>query len=163
MDKPKFNFLDGVIALLVVVMVVAGVYFVKGRGTTSTVTEKSAVAEIQIQLTEVDESIYEKFAEVADKNESVWIGIKERFEGKVSIVECGPAKKLSKDIYTGKAVIAENPTASDVTVTIRADVVETNSAIVASGTEIRVGEETAIRGKGVAGFGFVVGIKTVSE
>lgn len=163
MDKPKFNFLDGVIALLVVVMVVAGVYFVKGRGTTSTVTEKNAVAEIQVQFSNVDESIYEKFAEIADKDESVWVGIKERFEGKVSIVECGPAKKLSKDIYTGKAVIAENPTASDVTVTIRADVVETDSAIVAGGTEIRVGEETAVRGKGVAGFGFVVGIKTVSE
>ncbi len=163
MDKPKFNFLDAVIALLVVVMVVAGVYFIKGRNATSTVTEKNAVAEIQIQFTNVDESIYEKFAAASDKGESVWVGIKERFEGKVSVVECGPAKKLSKDIYTGKAVMAENPTASDVTVTVAADVVETESAIVASGTEIRVGEETAVRGKGVAGFGFVVGIKTVSE
>ena len=163
MDKPKFNFLDGVIALLVVAVVVAGVYFIKGRDTGSMTPDKTAVAEIQIQLTEVDESIYEKFAEVADKNESVWIGIKERFEGKVSIVECGPARKMTKDMYTGKSVLAENPTTKDVTITVNADVVETDSAIVASGTEIRVGEETAIRGKGVAGFGFVVGIKTVSE
>ena len=163
MDKPKFNFLDGVIILLVVVMVAAGVYFIKGRGAASTVTEKNAVAEIQIQFTNVDESIYEKFAAVSDKDESVWVGIKERFEGKVSNAECGPAKKLSKDIYTGKAVMAENPTASDVTVTIKADVVETDSAIIASGTEIRVGEETAVRGKGVAGFGYITGIKIVSE
>lgn len=163
MDKPKFNFLDGLIALLVVVVLVAGVYVLKGRDSGQAVPDKNAVAEIQIQLTEVDESIYKKFAEVADKNESVWIGIKERFEGKVSMVECGPAKKMTKDLYSGKAVMAENPTQKDVTITVNADVVETDSAIVAGGTEIRVGEETAIRGKGVAGFGFVVGIKTVEE
>ncbi len=163
MDKPKFNFLDGVIALLVVVMVVAGVYFVKGRGTTSTVTDKNAVAEIQVQFTRVDESIYQKFCEMADNGESVWVGVKERFEGKVSNVTIEKSKKLTSDIYTGKVVMAENPATNDVTVTVKADVVETDSAIVAGGTEIRVGEETAVRGKNAAGFGFVVGIKTVSE
>ena len=163
MDKPKFNFLDGLIALLVVAMLVAGVYILKGRDSGSVTPDKNAVAEIQVQFTRVDESIYHKFCEMANNNESVWVGIKERFEGKVSNVTIEKSKKLTSDIYTGKVVMAENPSTNDVTVTIKADVVETESAIAAGGAQIRVGEETAVRGKGAAGFGFVVGIKTVSE
>ena len=37
------------------------------------------------------------------------------------------------------------------------------SGFTASGTPIRVGEEVAVRGKGFAGYGFVIDLKTVTK
>lgn len=163
MDKPKFNFLDGVIILFIVFIVTAGMYFIGGRDASEKTDIQNTVAEFQIELTKADERIFEKFNSKIADGESVWIGVKERFEGKVSKVEMVPSKKITNDIRNGKAVLAQDPNFNDVIVTVRADVVETKSEISASGTAIRVGDETAIRGKGVAGYGFIVGVKTIAE
>lgn len=163
MDKPKFNLLDGVIILVIALVVAVGVYFIKSMGNTGEVVVQNTVAEFKVQFTKMDESVYKKFEAQMLDNESVWIGVKERFEGMLSNVEIAPAQKITTDTRNGKAVMGKDPSLYDITLTIRADAVETNSAVSASGTAIRVGEEVAVRGKGVAGFGFVVDLKTIAE
>lgn len=164
MDKPKFNLLDGIIVLLIVAIAAAGVFLLAGRGDgNGTIDTQNTTAVFSVQFTKVDASVYDKFKAAMESGESVWIGIKEQFEGKIEIVECGPSTKLTTNLYSGKAYLAEDPTTYDVTVTVNAPAVETDSAILASGTAIRVGEETSVRGKGFAGFGFVTDLKTVSQ
>ena len=164
MDKPKFNLLDGIILLLVVLIAAAAIFLLSGNGNQGTAIDKqNTKAVFSVQFTKVDRSVYDKFKAAMDNDESVWVGIKERFEGKLEALECGPATKLTTDLYTGRAYLAEDPTTYDVTVTINASAVETNDSISASGTPIRVGEETSVRGKGFAGFGFITNLNTVSD
>ena len=59
--------------------------------------------------------------------------------------------------------MGEDPTLYDIVVTVTADALDTETAVSFSGTEIRVGDETAVRGKGFAGYGFITNLKTVTE
>ena len=163
MDKPKFNFLDGIIILLVVLVIALCACLLLGKSVTVSGPEQNCTAEFKMHLSRVDEEIYNKFNSKLTEGESVWIGVKERFEGKLQHVELLPSKRLVTDQRTGKSVLAEDPTTNDVIITVSANAVETASEITSSGTPIRVGQETAIRGKGVAGYGYIVEIKTITE
>ncbi len=160
MDKPKFNILDGLIILLLVLVIAAGVFLMRGTNTDGSDNAELKTAEFKLQVAKAEPALYDKFVDAMDKDETVWIGVKERFEGKIENVEVAPASKVSTDLYTGKAVLAEDPVSSDITITVSTLVTETNEAISASGTAIRVGDETAIRSKEVAGYGFIIGIET---
>lgn len=164
MDKPKFNILDGLIIVLLVLVLAVGVFLIKGMGqgdVGGVSTNTNAV--FKIQLTKAEKVLADKFATAKENDEMVWIGTKERFEAKIRDVQIEPTKKITTDLRTGKAILAQDPTCYDVTITVEAAAVETDNAISASGTAIRVGEEAAIRGNGFAGYGFIIGLETVSE
>ena len=163
MDKPKFNFLDGIIILLVVLVALLGAYLLMGKSTAVSGPEQNCTAEFKMHLTKVDEDIYNKFSAKLAEDESVWIGIKERFEGKIKNVELLPSKRIVPDQRQGKAVMASDPSTNDVIITVSTNAVETAFDIQSAGTTIRVGEETAIRAKGVAGYGYIVELKTTHE
>ena len=163
MDKPKFNLLDGVIVLMVVLVALAAVYIFTGKTDTVQNPEQNCTAVFKMHLAKVDEDIFNKFDLALKEDQSVWIGIKERFEGKIENVEILPSKRKVTDQRTGKALMASDPTTRDVVITVSANAVETVSAITSAGTAIRVGEETAIRAKGVAGYGYIVELNTTHE
>lgn len=164
MDKPKFNLMDGLIILLIVMVAAVGVFLLRGMGSgegTAVVDVQSTTAEFKIQLTKVDKSLCDKFTAAMESGESVWIGEKERFEGKITVAEAAPATKITTNTHTGKTQLAQDPSLYDLNLTIQAAAVESSSSISASGTAIRVGTEAAIRGKGFAGYGFIIDLKTV--
>ncbi len=163
MDKPKFNIIDGLIILLLILVIAVAVFFLNGTGDAGTNDVEAKSALFKIQITKADKSIYDKFVAAMDNEETVWIGVKERFEGKIENIEIAPASKVSTDLYTGKAVLSQDPASNDITITVRTTVVETDYAISASGTAIRVGEEAAIRSKSVAGYGFIIDLETVEN
>ncbi len=163
MDKPKFNIIDGLIVLLVVAIIAAGIYLLGGNNQTDGTGTENTTAIFQLQLTKADESLYNKFLAAMEAEETVWIGVKERFPGKIDMLEKAPASKITTNIQTGTAVVAEDPNLFDITIHITTPVLETPSGITAAGTPIRVGEEVAVRGKGFAGYGFVIDLKTVTE
>ncbi len=164
MDKPKFNVMDGLIIAVLVLVIAAGVFFIgrMGAGNTQNAgTNTNAV--FKIQLTKAEKALADRFAVAMENDETVWIGLKERFEGKLLAVDTVPSQRITTDLHSGKAVLASDPTCYDVTITIKSQAVETDSAITAATTQIRVGEEAAIRGKDFAGYGFIIGLETVSE
>ena len=163
MDKPKFNIIDGLIVLLVVAIIAAGIYLLGGNKQTDGTGAENTTAIFQLQLAKVDESLYNKFLAAMEADETVWIGVKERFPGKIDMLEKSPASKITTNTQTGTAVVAEDPNLFDITIHINTPVLETSSEISAAGTPIRVGEEVAVRGKGFAGYGFVIDLKTVTE
>ena len=111
----------------------------------------------------MEKVLADKFVAAKDNGETVWIGTKERFEAVICDVQVESAAKMTTDLRTGKATLASDPTCYDVTITVKAAAVETDNAITASGTAIRVGAEAAIRGNGIAGYGFIIGLETISE
>ena len=164
MDKPKFNVIDGLIIIAILLIAVVGVFLIRGMaGGSVSGTSTNTNAVFKIELAKAEPILADQFAAAMDSDETVWIGVKERFEGKIQNVEVKPSQKVTTDLRTGKAVLGSDPTCLDVTITVKAQAVETDSAITASGTAIRVGEEVAIRGKQMAGFGYVVELKTVND
>ncbi len=165
MDKPKFNIMDGFITLLLVLIIAVGVFVLRGMwsGNTSGGGGTNTNAVFKIQITKAEKALADKFNQAYENGETVWIGVKERFEGKIQAVDIAPAAKMTTDLTRGQAYLAEDPTSFDVTVTVKAAAVETENAISASGTNIRVGDEALIRGKGIAGYGFIISLETANE
>ncbi len=164
MTKAKFNIIDALIVVAVVLIAVVAVWFLGGNNDTGTTSEtQNTTATFKIQLTKAEKSLYDKFLAGLENDESVWIGIKERFEGKLTGIELSPSSKVGTDLASGKAVLLEDPVLYDITLEVTADALETNSQISSSNTPIRVGEETAIRGKGFAGYGFVIDLATCAQ
>lgn len=163
MNKLKLNLLDILIIGAVVLVLALGIVILKGSSTGSTpsvVAPQNTTAVFDFQIKDAEKSLGEKFLQEAENNSPIWIGIKERFEGKIVDVKVTPAEKTGDDIYGGNAVIAKSQVLYDITVTIEAPAVETDRAITASGTAIRVGDQTAVRGKGFAGYGYIIGLTT---
>lgn len=164
MTKVKFNLIDVLIVVAVVLIALVAVWFLGGESNTGTTSEtQNATATFKIQLTKAEKSLYDKFLAGLENDESVWIGIKERFEGKLTGIELSPASKVGTDLSSGKAVLLKDPVLYDITLEVTADVLETRNEISSSNTPIRVGEETAIRGKGFAGYGFVIDLVTAMQ
>lgn len=164
MTKPKFNFMDALIILAIVCVALVAVWFLGGSGDSVSVVEtQNTTATFKIQLAKAEKSLYEKFLSAMENEESVWIGIKERFDAKIEGIELSPATTVSTDLQSGKAVLSEDPLLYDITIWLNADVLETPTQILAANTPIRVGEETAIRGKGFAGYGFVIDLTTAAQ
>ncbi len=164
MTKAKFNLIDALIVVAVVLIALVAVWFLGGKSDTNTVSDtQNTTATFKIQLTKAEKSLYDKFLAGLENDESVWIGIKERFEGKLTGIELSPSSQVGTDLASGKAVLLEDPVLYDITLEVTADALETNSQISSSNTPIRVGEETAIRGKGFAGYGFVIGLTTYAQ
>ena len=161
MTKPKFNFIDALIVIAVVLIAAAAVMIFGGKGDSNLATEtQNTTATFKIQLAKAEKSLYDKFLAGMENDESVWIGIKERFEGKLTDIELSPSTRVGTDLSSGKSVLLEDPVLYDITLEVTADVLETPSQIAGASTPIRVGEETAIRGKGFAGYGFVIDLVT---
>ncbi len=164
MTKAKFNIIDALIVVAVVLIAVVAVWFLGGNNDTGTANEtQNTTAIFKIQLTKAEKTLYDKFLAGLENDESVWIGIKERFEGKLTGIELSPASKVGTDLSSGKAVLLEDPVLYDITLEVTANALETKSEISSSNTPIRVGEETAIRGKGFAGYGFVIDLATCAQ
>ena len=164
MTKAKFNLIDALIVAAVILIALVAVWFFGGKSGAETTNEtQNTTATFKIQLTKAEKSLYDKFLAGMENDESVWIGIKERFEGKLTGIELSPSTKIGTDLSSGKAVLLEDPILYDITLEVTADALETKSDISSSNTPIRVGEETAIRGKGFAGYGFVIELVTAMQ
>lgn len=163
MDKPKFNLIDGLIILLLVAVIAAGIYLIKGSSASKSnlIEAKNSVAEYQVQFTQSEMYLFDLFKNAQESGESVWVGEKERFEGKIVDVTAAAATTLGTDYKNGKAVLSEYTNLYDITVTLRSDVVETASSISAAGNRLLTGSEVAVKGKGFAGYGFIIDLKIV--
>lgn len=160
MDKPKFNFIDAAIILVIILAVVAGAFLLSSGSSTPT-NQAELFAEYKIQFTKADLSLANKFTEASANGESVWVGQKERARADLVDVLVEPAREITVDSKKGVFRLSEIPEQYDITVTLRSRATETDSQICADNTPIRVGEEFAVRGKGIAGFGFLTDLNLV--
>ena len=161
-NKPKLNLMDGLIILIIVAVLAVGIYFIAGSGSSTTAGENGdIIAEYKLQFVEREKVVADMFIAAKESGETVWVGEKERAEAVVTDVLVEPARKQTTDIEDGKVMMAEIPGLYDVTVTLQSSGQETETEIRAGGTAIHVGEETSVKGKGFAGYGFVTDLKLV--
>lgn len=158
MDKPKFNFMDGFIIVFIILVAVAGFLFLN-RSDNAGSAPQTVTAQYTIELTKCEKVVADSFAEALNNGETLMVGEKERFAAKLTDVQIAPAKKLITDSSSGAEILAEDPIYVDIVLTLESQVTESNSAIMADNTPLRVGEDEVVRGKKSAGMGYITSLK----
>ncbi len=147
--KAKFTVIDAVIIL--VVLAVIAVAAVKLAPSMFIKTEKSK-AEFTVMISEKDQG----FAEAMHVGDKVTLSLTEKDGGVIKNIETKTAEKLAFDSIDGSYKIQPIEDKLDIFVTVEADVEASELAVKTGGTEIRVGEEIPVRGKGYATEGYIV-------
>jgi len=163
--KTKFNLMDCLI-ILVLVAVIAGGIYVLGNLKGGSLGEGSQTATVRytIELAKEEEEILNRFIAAAENQDSCYVGEKERAEAFIKEVTYTPAKLQTTDKKTGEVFWADIPDKYCINVTLESEGTETDSSITAgSGTALKVGVETSVKGKGYAGYGFITGLEIVNE
>ncbi len=158
--KAKFNVMDGIIVLVLLVVLVAGAVLLGNRNSSAGsngVAAETKTVQLVIELTDMDEN----FIKLPQVGDTAMIGVKEKMEVTVVKVETPPAQKRAENIVDGWAGISELPGRYDVRITFQAEGVETNDAVTINGVAARVGEEAFVKSKNWAGAGFFVGVDTL--
>ena len=162
--KPKFNLLDAFIILIILAAIAAGAYMMlkpepaeTSTATSATATAK-AKAEYVVELTRVNHTVSEEFQKAFDRKESLTCGETERFASTIKSITITPAKRTIINHETKTADKVEDPQSFDVKLTLETDVIESETAITAEKTELRVGNGLAIKGSRCSGYGYITGL-----
>ncbi len=158
MDKPKFNLMDGFIIVLII-LIAAAAFLLLGSSDSTGNAPQTVTAQYTIELARYEKVVADAFSEAQSNGETIMVGEKERFAAKLIDVAVIPSKKLITNSNSGKVVLAEDPVYCDIILTLESQVTESDSAILAGNTPLRVGESEVVRGKKSAGFGYVTGLK----
>ena len=166
--KTKFNLMDCLIILVVAAVIAGGLYVIgnlrgsgsnEGGGGAETVTIRYTV-----ELAKEDKELAHLFAAAAERGDRCYVGEKEKAEAVIKEVICTPATLLNNDTETGEAFWAEIPGKYCINVTLESTGTESDSDIKAGGGAVlKVGDETSVKGKGYAGYGFITALETVKD
>ncbi|MBQ4145425.1 MAG: DUF4330 domain-containing protein [Clostridia bacterium] len=153
--KAKFNIMDGLIILVLVLAIALGGYLLFGMKKSGEISQNTKVS-VTVELKAKDAE-FSKLPQIGDK---VSIGVKEKMQTVVTEVEALPAKTIGYDTVNGIAMESEVPNKYDVLITVEADGVETNEKVTIDNVAARVGEEAAMKSKNWAGLGYIVAVDT---
>ena len=155
MKKVRFNLIDTLVVLAILLAIAAGAYYMLGgRG-----AEVNSGVTVRYQIELANKEAY--LTELFKTGDRVQVSEKEKIEAVVTDVLVRPARQVSFNMETGAHEWQEIPGKYDILVTMESSGTETEEQVYASSTPIRVGEEMVVRGKGYAGFGFIVDLDVI--
>lgn len=147
--KIRFTVIDALIILIVIAAVAIGA--VKFAPSLFIKTEKSA-AEFTVLISEKDIS----FADAISVGDRVTLSLTEKDGGVVKNIDAKVAEAVTFNSIDGSYKIQQIADKRDIYLTVEADVEKSDLAVKTGGTEIRVGEEIPVRGKGYATTGYII-------
>lgn len=153
--KAKWNAMDTVLVLALVVVVAAGAWFLMGRSQQQAEVQNKTV-EVMIELTQQTES----FTTLPQVGDTVTLGEKEKMPATVTKVEVLPAYSQGKDLLDGKYTDEAIPGRYNVQITVAGQGTESPSAVEINGNALRVGAASAIKSKNWSGYGFILAVDT---
>jgi len=155
----KFNWIDAVIILLIIVIGIGGVWFLKGRQAQQTANTNNVKIYVTVEMKEITEEV----AKAYKVGERVTLGTTNVDTGVVTDVEYGPYKEDLEDYQNGVFKTVEFEDLYTANITMAVDGTETDTLISSANEEYRIGEQLVFHGKGFAGDGYVVGLTTEKE
>ncbi len=162
--KPKFNLMDCLIILVVIAAVAGGLYVLKNLKGGGNENSKSVTVKYTVEFAKEDEEIAKLFAEAAKRGDKCFVGEKERGQAIIKDVTYSPAELLTVNTETGEANWADVPDKYKIDVTLESEGTESDTEItVGEGAVLKVGDETSVKGKGYAGYGFIIALDTVKK
>ena len=157
-SKPRFNIVDGLVALVIIAALAGGIWFFTNTGFGDDVYVYFVV-EFQEQMPDFVSNLEAGETERTEVRDSV----RNLFLGHVWDYEVRPAVLTTFDHSANSFVVANIPDRYDVHVTIRGIGTENESSIQSNGQIVAVGQEMFIAGWGYAGRGFIIDIMTTAR
>lgn len=153
----RFNLLDAVIILIVLIAGIVGYKFLNKNEALDVNTQKVVY---QVRTTESELEVYDKIA----VNSDIYDSVKNYYIGKVINKERVSSTREVLDEKNEKYNVAEVNGKTDIILTIEANATTTDKdIIVGSGYTIKVGNSAYVKGKGYAGIGYIVSIERLGE
>jgi hypothetical protein len=149
--KVKFTVIDALIILVVIAVIAVGA--VKFAPSLFNKSEKSKV-QFTVMITGKDH----EFAEAMQVGDRVTLSLTEKDGGEIADIETKVAEMMVFDSIDGSYKIQQLEGKEDIYLTVEADVKETDLSIKTGDTDIRVGEQIPVRGKGYATSGFIIDV-----
>lgn len=159
MSKVKFNFIDALIILVILLAVLAGGYFLASGKLSAKSGGEAVKIQYQVEIKEKTEE-YSGKIKIGDK---VLVGDKEKASAVVEGVEVVPFKIISEDKTQGIVHYSEVPDTYDVIITLSSEGSHTDKEIYADNTQIRIGEKITVRGNGYSGNGYILGLEITEQ
>ena len=160
-NKPKFNLMDAFIIVLILAVATVGVLFVKSK--TSSGNSETVTVRYSVEFKEKDAELGEMFKLALENGESATVTEKDKIPAKIVDVEVVPSTMIVANSNTGKLTKSEIEGKYDIIVTLESEATETDKDISLGATPIAVGEELAVHGRGISGFGYTVAINYGGE
>ncbi|MBQ7097661.1 MAG: DUF4330 family protein [Clostridia bacterium] len=160
--KPKFNLLDAFIILILAAAIALGAFMLlkpSAPVNTDSTPAPSGKATFTVDLTRVTEAVAKEFELAADNKEKLTCGEAERFYSTIKDISVTKAKRTIVDHSTATASKVEDPQFFDVKLILETDVTETDDAITAGKTDLRVGNGLAVKAPRCAGYGYIIGLE----
>ena len=155
--KRKFNFLD---AIIILVVLIAGFFGYKYLKKTDVVAPNMQKVVYQVLTNEVDDVVFNQI----NTDTAIYDSIKNYYIGKVIKAEKLPA---TRDVFNEDAdeyVSAEVEDKINILFTIEADGVVSGKDIIVGGAyDLKVGNQAFVKGKGYAAGGYVVAIERLGD
>lgn len=154
--KVKFNVVDGLIVLILLVAILGGVVLLGGRN--GSAGGNLATKNVRLQVEIADQT--EEFSKLPQEGDTVAIGVKEKMHVTVTKVEVSPAVTTGKDLIDGKVTLVEIPNRYDVLISLEGAGVESDATVEIDGVAARVGEVAVLKSKNWAGIGYFMAVET---
>lgn len=163
MKKVKFNIID---FLIVLAVICAAFLCVTVLGNLKGISTGGGANQVKmrysVEFTLRDKPILDEFLAAKERGDICYVSEKEKVPAKLVDVTYTPARKHTLDLETGELFFTDIPEKYDITVVLESDGTETENDLLAGGAAvIKVGDETSVKGKGYAGYGFVVSLDIV--
>lgn len=146
--KVKFTVIDALIIVVVLAALAVGGIKVLPMFTNSQETQK-------VECTVLISSAEKALADAMKVGDKVTMSLTEKDGGIIKNIEVTPATKTVFDSISGEYVAQKIENKCDISVTVEADAVVSDTAVKVGSTVMKVGAETTIRGKGYASMGYM--------
>ncbi|MBE7011961.1 MAG: DUF4330 domain-containing protein [Ruminococcaceae bacterium] len=160
MKKIRFNIIDFLIILAVILVSVAGVYILGSKSETVVNTQKTK-ALVMIELKNVDESTKADYEEKAKIGSLANIGIREKTVGELKKIDITEATKECFDLKNEEIKLAKVEGRYDIKFVFEVELDETDKDFLIGTDKIKIGKELGFGAKGYSGYGIVIGIEKV--
>lgn len=151
MKEARFNIIDAIAILGIAGLIAVGAWFFTNLDTGENVT-----VYFTVEIREREDG----FADLIEVGDEIRDAVRNYFLGHVHNVEVRPTEIITFDQDNQAFIYSRIPERYDVWLTVRGVGTETASAIATHGQEVRVGQEVFLRGRGYAGLGFIVNLRT---
>ena len=158
MKKHKFNVLDVIIIFIIIAAVAVGGYIFLRFNKTAMMEGKPVTVEFSVEVTNLSYEVANSFTIGAP----VVYGTTNSDSGVISDVVITPYRRMMRNIIDGEYSFEQFADRHTATVTIRADVYETENAFMGAREQIMIGTSMPFRGLGFAGPNcFIVDMRVV--